>query len=173
MPTYISLVNLTEQGIKEFKNAPERLQFFDEATRQAGGRLIGFYLVMGQYDYIVITEAPDDQTAARLIMGTLRRAACARKRCEPSPAKSLKASPKDCRGQVYRAHRPESLSHPGRARYTRLLEVIHRKDCTHQAFGVVTGQPVPFQVQVFDDDVRHQPGQLRAVHHGRLALLLG
>jgi uncharacterized protein with GYD domain len=71
MPTYISLVNLTEQGIKEFKNAPERLQFFDEATRQAGGRLIGFYLVMGQYDYIVITEAPDDQTAARLIMGTI------------------------------------------------------------------------------------------------------
>ena len=63
MPTYISLVNLTEQGIKEFKNAPERLQFFDEAARQAGGRLIGFYLVMGQYDYIVITEAPDDQTS--------------------------------------------------------------------------------------------------------------
>ncbi len=71
MPTYISLVNLTEQGIKEFKNAPERLQFFDEAARQAGGRLTGFYLVMGQYDYIVITEAPDDQTAARLIMGTI------------------------------------------------------------------------------------------------------
>ncbi len=71
MPTYISLVNLTEQGIKEFKNAPERLQFFDEAARQAGGKLIGFYLVMGQYDYIVITEAPDDQTAARLIMGTI------------------------------------------------------------------------------------------------------
>ncbi len=71
MPTYISLVNLTEQGIKEFKNAPERLQFFDQAARQAGGKLIGFYLVMGQYDYIVITEAPDDQTAARLIMGTI------------------------------------------------------------------------------------------------------
>ena len=30
-----------------------------------------FYLVMGQYDYIVITEAPDDEIAARLILGTI------------------------------------------------------------------------------------------------------
>ena len=71
MPTYISLVNLTEQGIREAKNAPERLQTFDAALRAAGGRLVGFYLVMGQFDYIVITEAPDDQTAARLILGTI------------------------------------------------------------------------------------------------------
>ena len=71
MPTYISLVNLTEQGVRELRNAPERLQDFDEAARQVGGRLIGFYLVLGQYDYIVITEAPDDQTAARLILGTI------------------------------------------------------------------------------------------------------
>ncbi|MDQ2907689.1 MAG: GYD domain-containing protein [Chloroflexota bacterium] len=71
MPTYISLVNLTEQGIKEARNAPERLETFDKAVREAGGRLIGFYLVMGQYDYIVVTEAPDDQTAARLILGTI------------------------------------------------------------------------------------------------------
>ncbi len=71
MPTYISLVNLTEQGVKEAKNAPERLQSFDAAVKKAGGRLIGFYLVMGQYDYIVVTEAPDDQTAAHLILSTI------------------------------------------------------------------------------------------------------
>lgn len=71
MPTYISLVNLTEQGIREVKNAPERLRFFDEAAKEAGARLVGFYLVMGQYDYVIITEAPDDQTAARLILGSI------------------------------------------------------------------------------------------------------
>ena len=71
MPTYISLVNLTEQGIREVKNAPERLRSFDTAAKEVGGRLVGFYLVMGQFDYVVITEAPDDQTAARLIMGTI------------------------------------------------------------------------------------------------------
>lgn len=71
MPTYISLVTLTEQGLKEIKNAPERLRAFDVAAREAGAQLIGFYLVMGQYDYVVITEAPDDQTAARLILSTI------------------------------------------------------------------------------------------------------
>ena len=71
MPTYISLVNLTEKGVSEVRDAPERLQAFDEAAHKVGGRLVGFYLVMGQYDYIVISEAPDDQTAARLILGTL------------------------------------------------------------------------------------------------------
>ncbi len=71
MATYISLVNLTEQGIRETKNAPERLQNFDAALKEAGGKLVGFYLVMGEYDYIVITEAPDDHTAARLILGTI------------------------------------------------------------------------------------------------------
>ena len=71
MPTYISLINLTEQGVREARNAPERLRAFDEALREAGGRLVNFYLVMGQYDYIAITEAPDDQTAARLILSTI------------------------------------------------------------------------------------------------------
>jgi uncharacterized protein with GYD domain len=71
MQTYISLVNLTEQGGKEARNAPERLKAFDAALKEAGGKLVEFYLVMGQYDYIVITEAPDDQTAARLILSTI------------------------------------------------------------------------------------------------------
>ncbi len=71
MPTYISLVTLTEQGLKEIKNAPERLRAFDVAAKEAQGRLLGFYLVMGQYDYVVITDAPDDQTAARLILETI------------------------------------------------------------------------------------------------------
>jgi len=71
MPTYISLVTLTEQGLKEIKNAPQRLRAFDIAAKEAGGELLGFYLVMGQYDYVVITNAPDDQTAARLILSTI------------------------------------------------------------------------------------------------------
>ncbi|GHO87233.1 GYD domain-containing protein [Dictyobacter formicarum] len=71
MPTYISLMNLSEQGVKEAKCAPERLRTFEAALEEAGGKLLGFYLVMGQYDYIVVIEAPDDQTAAHLILKTL------------------------------------------------------------------------------------------------------
>ena len=63
MPTYISLINLTEQGIKNIKDAPARLKASTEAIEAAGGRMIGFYTVMGQYDYIAITEAPSDEAA--------------------------------------------------------------------------------------------------------------
>ncbi|GCE47295.1 uncharacterized protein with GYD domain [Thermosporothrix hazakensis] len=71
MPTYVTLVNLTEQSVKDVRDAPERLRAFEEAAKEVGGRLVGFYLVMGQFDYVVIIEAPDDQTAARLLLETM------------------------------------------------------------------------------------------------------
>jgi uncharacterized protein with GYD domain len=67
MVTYISLINLKSQG-KGIKNASEHLRTLENLVGEAGGRLIGFYLVMGQYDYVTVIEAPDDQTAARLIL---------------------------------------------------------------------------------------------------------
>jgi uncharacterized protein with GYD domain len=61
MPTYISLVKLTDQGIKEVKNAPVRAEQAMKAMEAGGGKLVGFYAVMGKYDYVVIGEAPSDE----------------------------------------------------------------------------------------------------------------
>jgi uncharacterized protein with GYD domain len=63
MPTYVILMNLTEQGIKNIKGAPERIDMFTKALGAAGGRLIGFYSTMGQYDYVAIAEGPGDEAA--------------------------------------------------------------------------------------------------------------
>ncbi len=52
---------------------PERLKRFEQVLQEAGGKLVSFYLVMGQYDYIIIAEAPDDQTAARLLLETITK----------------------------------------------------------------------------------------------------
>jgi uncharacterized protein with GYD domain len=98
MPTYISLVNLTEQGAREAKNAPERLRAFDEALREVGGRLVNFYLVMGQFDYIVITEAPDDETAARLILSTIAQGSLR--------TQTMRAFPRDEFEHIARGLRP-------------------------------------------------------------------
>ncbi|MBV9690808.1 MAG: GYD domain-containing protein [Ktedonobacteraceae bacterium] len=98
MPTYISLVNLTEQGAREAKNAHERLRVFDEALREAGGRLVNFYLVMGQFDYIVITEAPDDETAARLILSTIAQGSLR--------TQTMRAFPRDEFEHIARGLRP-------------------------------------------------------------------
>ena len=69
MPTYISLMNLTEQGIKNIKDAPKRLQEGVKALEAMGGRLIGIYLVMGEYDYVGIAEAPNDEVVAAFMLG--------------------------------------------------------------------------------------------------------
>jgi len=68
MSTYVSLLRYTQQGIADVKNGPARLDAAKEAFRRAGAELKAFYLTMGQYDAVVILEAPDDVTAARLAL---------------------------------------------------------------------------------------------------------
>jgi uncharacterized protein with GYD domain len=69
MPTYVILMNLTEQGIKDIKNAPQRIEEAAKALEAAGGKLISFYTVMGQYDYVAIAEGPSDEVALAQLLG--------------------------------------------------------------------------------------------------------
>ena len=72
MPTYISLVNLTDQGIRNVRESPQRLDAFKKAVEAVGGKVNGFYLTMGKYDMVVIVEAPSDETAATVILSVGR-----------------------------------------------------------------------------------------------------
>ena len=68
MPAYISLINFTEQGLKDSKNAVSRARAVEKAIEAAGGRKIGVWWTMGQYDMVFISEGPDDETATRLLL---------------------------------------------------------------------------------------------------------
>jgi uncharacterized protein with GYD domain len=68
MPSYLSLVSWTEQGIRAVKESPQRLDAVKQGTEQAGGRLIFFYLLMGEYDLAALTEFPDDEAATRFLL---------------------------------------------------------------------------------------------------------
>jgi uncharacterized protein with GYD domain len=63
MPTYVILMNLTEQGVKNIKDAPARVEEAAKALEAAGGKLLAFYTVMGPYDYVAIAEGPSDEVA--------------------------------------------------------------------------------------------------------------
>jgi uncharacterized protein with GYD domain len=65
MPTYISLFRYTQKGIEAIKDSPTRLDAGKKAVVAAGGKVLAFYLTMGQYDGVLIGEFPDDETAAR------------------------------------------------------------------------------------------------------------
>jgi len=64
MPTYITLMSYTQEGIEHIKEGPARLDAAKAAAKAAGGEIKAFYLVMGQYDAVIISEAPNDEAFA-------------------------------------------------------------------------------------------------------------
>jgi len=65
---YIGLYKLTEQGIKNIKDAPARIEKGTKAAESTGSKVIGFYSTMGEYDYVAIGEFPNDETAAGYLL---------------------------------------------------------------------------------------------------------
>jgi uncharacterized protein with GYD domain len=69
MATYVSLVRYTEQGIRTIKESPARLDAAKKAFQAAGGEIKQFYLAMGKYDIVIISEGPSDEVAAAMALG--------------------------------------------------------------------------------------------------------
>jgi uncharacterized protein with GYD domain len=66
MATYISLIRYTQKGIENIKESPARLDAAKKAFQAVGAELKEMYLVTGQYDIVMVSEAPDDETVAKL-----------------------------------------------------------------------------------------------------------
>ena len=62
MATFVSLVNFTDQGIRNFKDSPKRADAFAQLVQKYGGSVKGIWWTLGEYDIVVVTEAPDDET---------------------------------------------------------------------------------------------------------------
>ena len=65
MATYVSLIQYTQRGAENMKESPARLEAAKSLFQSLGAELKSFYLAMGQYDAIVISEAPNDETATK------------------------------------------------------------------------------------------------------------
>ncbi|MDH3517911.1 MAG: GYD domain-containing protein [Acidimicrobiia bacterium] len=70
MGTYIGLLKYTGQGIANIKDSASRLDGARSAFASMGVELKDFYLTFGQYDALVVMEAPDDATAAAAVLAT-------------------------------------------------------------------------------------------------------
>lgn len=68
MQTYIILGKYTAQGITQVKDGPARVEAARKAIEAAGGKMVAWYLTMGRYDFVVITEAPNAQAAAAVLL---------------------------------------------------------------------------------------------------------
>jgi uncharacterized protein with GYD domain len=68
MAKYITLLNWTDQGIRNVKDSAKRLDSVRELARKNGCELQEVYLTIGTFDMMVIVDAPDDETAAKLLL---------------------------------------------------------------------------------------------------------
>jgi uncharacterized protein with GYD domain len=68
MTTYIMLMNWTEQGAKNVRDSPKRLDAARKQLGEMGGSFKSFYLTMGEFDMVGVVEAPDDAVLARFAL---------------------------------------------------------------------------------------------------------
>lgn len=68
MAKFISLVNYTGKGAENIKESPSRLDAVKQLCEHMGAKVDAFYLTMGRYDIVIIVDAPDAETAAKIIL---------------------------------------------------------------------------------------------------------
>ena len=67
MVTYVTLFRWTEQGVAQIDNTVARAREFGQVAEKAGARVKQQYWTTGEYDGVVVLEAPDDATAIGLL----------------------------------------------------------------------------------------------------------
>ncbi|MEX2556206.1 MAG: GYD domain-containing protein [Actinomycetota bacterium] len=73
MPVYVTLFRWTDQGRQKSKDLPARYADGRERIEAAGGKEIGTYVTMGQYDMVSVVEAPNDEAIAKIALGIAGR----------------------------------------------------------------------------------------------------
>lgn len=69
MITNVMLMKLTHEGARHIKTAPDRIRESISGFEAMGGRVVAFYAVTGEYDYVAIGEAPNDDVALAFVVG--------------------------------------------------------------------------------------------------------
>jgi len=73
MPTFVSLINWTEQGVATFKDTLARAADARNAATAMGGQIKDIYWTVGQYDLVTVAEFPDDETATAFLLALSSR----------------------------------------------------------------------------------------------------
>ena len=64
MVTYVMLLNWTDQGIKNVKDSPKRLDAVKKLAKGLGGEVKAFYMTLGLYDLVLIVDMPNNDKLA-------------------------------------------------------------------------------------------------------------
>jgi uncharacterized protein with GYD domain len=73
MPIYISLIKWTDQGRTKTTGLPDRVAEVNKRIESLGGKTVGNWFTMGRFDQVAVVEAPDDETAAKMLVTVAER----------------------------------------------------------------------------------------------------
>ena len=65
---YIILGKYTEEGIKNMKDSPKRLEAAQKVAKSVEGEIKQFYLTMGRYDFVSVIEAPSNEAVMKALL---------------------------------------------------------------------------------------------------------
>jgi uncharacterized protein with GYD domain len=68
MPTYVSLINWTDQGIKNFRDSTQRAEDFSQLVERSGGTVRELLWTVGQYDIVSVVDFPDEETGVAALL---------------------------------------------------------------------------------------------------------
>ena len=63
MPSYVTLLKWTDQGIRDVKDTVTRSRQLTATLEKVGGKAIAIYYTQGRYDMITVGEVPNEETA--------------------------------------------------------------------------------------------------------------
>ncbi len=68
MVTYVSLINWTEQGVKNFRDTTQRAEDFSKLVESSGGRVRELVWTVGEYDLVCVADFPDEETGVAALL---------------------------------------------------------------------------------------------------------
>ena len=70
MATYVSLINWTDQGIKNYRDSVRRAEDYRGLVEKHGGQVRQLVWTLGEYDIVAVADFPDDETATAVVLQT-------------------------------------------------------------------------------------------------------
>ena len=68
MPTFVGMLSWTDQGVRTVKDTPKRIQAARERAKKLGVEIKQVFLTTGEFDILVIAEANDGDSMAKMAM---------------------------------------------------------------------------------------------------------
>ncbi len=68
MATYLMLLNWTDQGIRNIKESPKRMDAAKKLAKDLGGEIKTVFMTQGSFDLVFVAEMPNDEKVAAFVL---------------------------------------------------------------------------------------------------------